>query len=155
MKVYAFVKIQHHPQEPDGQGSHYGDVVSFHRIDREFSKDELKYFLPVPMDLKVPCGDEFMKPGSKTYGCKDCKDNDPELCEVAKYERGEWSEGTVFDPPQVVKSRRYTVDLKAIVPSETLAMAENKTKDALTEAAIMDTMGKITTQTVSVIKDKV
>jgi len=140
MKVYAFVKIRHHPQEPDGPGVHYGDIVSFHRVESKRSEEELKFFLPVLVDINIPCGDKYDR--EMRGKCGKCKWNDPKVCDVQKYCRGEWSEGTLFEPPTLTKKRRYRLDLKSILPSDKLSLAEKEEKTEKDRLAILDYVSK-------------
>ena len=150
MKVYAFVKIKHHPQEPDGQGAHYGDIVSFHRVETKRSQEELKFFLPVLVDINIPCGDKYDR--EMNGKCGGCKFNDPEECDVQKYARGKWSEGSLFEPPKLIKRARYKIDLSEVIDAEKIALAE-KEKSIEECAVIMDYASK-TEISVTAIEEK-
>ena len=158
MKVYELVKIRHHPQ-PDGPGCQYGDVVLFLRADHKFSDKELKYFLPVPMDINVPCGDKYDK--EMRGKCGECKDNDPALCDVQKYCRGEWTEGSVFEAPTLTHKFQFKVDLGAVCGEAVLTKAEKEEQTAedktsiTTWAAETSTKESALVDKISLIKEKV
>lgn len=156
MKLCALVKIKPHP-DPDGPGAQYGDVVTIERADRKFSDKELKYFLPVPVDLNPPCGDNYMKVDGGKYvpewDCANCKDNDPALCDVQKFIRGEWSDGDVLNPPELIRKRRYKISLDSVVEKSVLDTAKVSEKQE-TNRLTIETWVSDTSMEKTVIEDK-
>ena len=149
MKVYAFVKIRRHP-DPLGAGAQYGDVISFHRIETKRSEEELKFFLPVLVDINIPCGDKY----DRGNNCAICKECEPELCDVIKYCRSEWTAGDILNQPKILKKRRYKMDIDSLIPTEFLAVVEKEDKTTEDQALIITTA--ITTEiSASKILDKV
>jgi hypothetical protein len=139
MKVYAFVKIRVHP-DADGPGTTYGDIICFERMDRSLSKTELIHFLPVPMDIKIPCGDDYMK----SHSCPQCKNNDIALCDVQKYCRAEFSDGGVLEEPQLLKKRRFKIDIDKEISKPILDIAKKRDKTDVEDAKVKSDMDKIT-----------
>lgn len=152
MKVYAFIKIVHHPQEPDGPGVHYGDIVSFHRMETKRSAKELKYFLPVQVDINIPCGEKYDR--EMKGKCGECRFNDPTLCDVQKFARASWSAGDIINPPEVVHRCRYSMPIKTLIPSDKLQLAEKSDKTETDRQTIMDYVSK-NTISITAITDKV
>lgn len=157
MKLCALVKIRQHPQ-PDGLGAQYGDVICFERSDRKFSDDEMKYFIAVPIDVNVPCGDNYKKVVNgqyvKEWNCSKCKNNDPELCEVQKYCRGEWTEGDIFTPPRLAKKFRYKISLDTVIEKSILDTAKTSEKIEEDKTAL-EAWAADTLLEKSVVEDKV
>lgn len=135
MKVYALIKIREHPQ-PDGAGAQQFDLVTFERADRDFSEKEWQYFIPIPVDINIPCGDQFMK--EMIGKCGECQYNDPALCDVQKYCRGEWSEGGVEQEPTLIHKRRYKIPVNATLSQNMLKLALNQKKNAAQKGNWMD-----------------
>jgi len=150
------IKVKHHP-DPDGMGAQFGDVVSFSRPDHVFSEKELKYFIPIPVDINVPCGDNYMKVvdgGYPDWNCSTCPDNDPDVCDVQKFVRGEWSEGDVENPPMLLKKRRYRIPIDVVLNSTMLALATKDDKNIADRTVIVNFIGT-TNLPKTVVVDKV
>jgi len=124
MKVFAFVKIRTNKAP---QGATRGCVISFHRTESPRSEEELKFFLPVLVDINIPCGDKYDR-GNK---CGSCKYNDPQECDVQKYGRAIWTSGDILNPPRVAKKRRYKIDIDSFLSPDSLAVIDKleKTKE--------------------------
>lgn len=126
MKVYAFVKIR---------GSNYGSVISMHRTDSVRSAEELEFFLPVPFDITIPCGSQYDR--EMRGKCGTCENNGIALCDVQKYCRALWGEGSLFDPPTLDYKARYMIDVESSIPEAILQKAVIKNKTAQDRADIM------------------
>ncbi len=117
----------------------------------KYGKKTLDSFIPVVMELKIPCNDSK----SDLFLCGPCQWNDWELCDRIKYLRNEWTPGDVDNPPKAFRGR-YQIDYSAFISESSLAeygkeektetkmnflmlQAENNQK---TDAAIIDLMGK-------------
>lgn len=145
MKVYALCKIKVHPLGDEGGGATRGDVIQFLRADHKFSDSEIKHFVPILVDITIPCGDDFMRVENGKYvnwNCGKCKDNDPEVCEVQKYVRALWDEGTVFEAPKVLRKFRFKLDIDSILPEATLTVVDKEEKTTEEKASILDYAAK-------------
>jgi len=148
MLVFAFTKIPDHPSKDPNRGARKGDISSFHPLDYEFSKEELKFFLPVVVELKIPC-DEYGK-----QPCRKCQHNNPESCDAIKYIKGLWSTGTVFQEPKLLMKRKYNIDRSKFLSadSELLITKENKT---LEERNAIISNAKKNPQVAGIITEKI
>jgi len=110
MQVYALSKIHEHP-DTKGSGAQKGDISTFKPLNYEFSKEELRFFLPVVVDLIIPCRNAFMNPKHKDFvKCGSCPNYDNDLCDNAKYCRAVWSAGNVLNPPKIIRKRKYNIN---------------------------------------------
>lgn len=114
MKVLAFIKIRKHPQ-PDSGGAQAGDIISFHPVDEPRSEEELKFYLPILVDINIPCGEKY----DKGLKCVNCEFNDPDLCDNIKYTRGIWGEGSLLTPPKPITKRKYKIDRTKFISGAT------------------------------------
>ena len=148
MKVYAWIKIAEHPQ-PGGPGAQKGDIVYFYPIGVPQGKETLNHYVPVVVDLKVPCGENFIF----TARCNRCKFSTPDLCDIRKYRSGVWSQGTLEKPPTLLKKRRYQIDRSMFISgdTETTVLKKDKTEQ---EKALLLTQANNNEQLPSVIKEK-
>ena len=105
MKVYAYIKIADHPQ-PDGTGMQKGDICYFFPMNRPQGNLTLNAYLPVVVDLTIPCGQAFQ---DLKFNCNKCQYNDEKLCEIQKYNKPVWSPGGLFEMPKPIKIRRYNI----------------------------------------------
>ena len=121
MKVFAFSKIPDHPSKNINEGTRKGDIASFHRLDHKFSKMELQFFLPVVVDITIPCGDNYDK-----VRCYNCKYNNVESCDVQKYTQPLMS----YAPnPRPLQKRMYNITREGFISgdSESLITRIDKT----------------------------
>lgn len=113
MKVYVYIKIK---ENKNPQGTTKGDIIYVYPMVEDQGKLTLDNFIPVVMDLKIPCGEDFNK---QVYDCSKCKENDWETCDVIKYQRAKWTAGDIDNPPKTEKARRYSIDNTKIMNIET------------------------------------
>jgi len=130
MKVLALVKIRYNSKS---DGTTYGDLIALGRTDYIRSTSELESFVPVLLDLNIPCGDKFMK----GHNCVTCEYNDPIDCDSVKYQRGLWTEGDIENPPTLIKKRRYIIDITKLLSEETLVLIAKHDKTEIEQATIM------------------
>jgi len=142
MKVYAYINIADKLK---------GDIIYIYPMVEDQGKLTLNKFIPVVIDLNIPCGDAFNK---LEYNCVRCKDNDWETCDKIKYERAVWSAGDILNPPKVIKRRRYMIDRTEFISgeSELLITKADKTEQ---EKLTIITNAKNNEQLKTVIIEKV
>lgn len=124
MKVFAFLKINGSDANPEG------DIISFHRLSNDINtmgRDALNYFVPVVVDINVPCDSDFGMPHNK---CVRCEWSTPDDCDVVKYTRGAWSTGDLDNPPRVIRKCKHRIDFQALLSKKTI---ENLRKTGKTE----------------------
>lgn len=127
MLVYIFIKIHEHPQ-PDSLGSQKNDIIYIYPIVEDIGKDTLNHFLPLRIDLNIPCGQKFQK---LINHCPTCQYNDPDECEVVKYTKGLWSPGDIENPPKLIKKARHYINRLSFTNQtiENLLLNKNKTEE--------------------------
>jgi hypothetical protein len=129
MRVYALVRIN--TVADDDSGTKFGDIIAVHRTDRlnnkQIEKHPFHVFVYIPLDINIPCGNEFE---IERWGkCGECPNNDPGECDVQKYVRALWSEGDVNNPPRVLSKSRYRIGIGSALSAASLTVVtkENKT----------------------------
>lgn len=152
IELYAFCKIAEHPN-PSGGGADKGDISSFHRADYVFSDEEVNMFLPVLMDLNVPCGDKYDLPDNKCGPL--CPWYDPDVCDVIKYSRAEWDAGDIEKgiPPKAIKTRRYKIDRGLFLTSGEEIIVSKPIKTPQEKATIIN-IANTKKQIKTIIEDK-
>ena len=134
MLVYAWIKIEDHPQ-PEGGGTQKGDIVLFTRTDRRaYGRKTLEFFLPVVVDITVPCGDDFDNYNTEkkafTRLCARCEWANQDDCDVIKYTKAVWGAGDIDNAPRPIKNRKYNIDRTKFISelSEAVVVKLDKTE---------------------------
>jgi len=134
MLVKVMMKTREHPQ-PDSQGAQRGDVCLIWPMNKAHGKAELNGFSPVVMDLNIPCGEETF--WNQPPPCGTCKHNNQEDCDKNKYERGVWTEGSLFEEPRLIKKCQFRIDIDALVSAETKTLLANDEKTEEEKALVV------------------
>lgn len=153
MKVYVFTKIK---ENKNPRGTTTGDIVYIYPIDVPQAKLDINDFLPIVMDLTIPCGENFRQialQNRKATPCHRCIYNDVDTCDVRKYTQGVWTAGTLKDQPKLKKKRRYSIDRSTFISaeSETLVTNDEKTE---TEKELAFTRAVNNERSPMIIEDK-
>jgi hypothetical protein len=154
MKVYAFTKIKANPRK---EGTTTGDIIYIYPIDVPQARLDINDFMPVLIDLNVPCGENYRLIAlndAKAVPCVECQYNDIDLCDVRKYTQAVWSDGDLKTPPQVIKARRYNIDRTQFISgAESDALVTNDDKTDQEKILSFDRANK-NEQPVSIVADK-
>ncbi len=129
MKVYVYTRVIPNNLTPSDDG--VGDAVYIYPIDVPQAKLDIQDFLPIVMDLKIPCGDNFRKrvaDQSNATQCQKCEFRDEDLCDNIKYTVGVWGEGTLRTPPKLINKRRYKIDRSTFVSADSNDLITNTEK---------------------------
>jgi hypothetical protein len=162
MKVYLLVNSHGHP-DPHSSGGQLGDVTEILPItekDSDIGILTLKYFFPIIKDLKIPCGDGekdasgtfTLSPKGIGWNCNTCKFNDADLCERIKYLRSEFDQGTIENPPRLLRKRIHMVDLGGILSPSDMATATKVNKTKQDEEEIMDWAKRSDALSIAILK---
>lgn len=149
MKVFAWIKFKKHPQ-PDSSGMQEGDICYFYPMVEDQGRLTMDTYLPVVVDLNIPCGKVFQE---LKHNCTKCKFNNPESCEVINFRRGIWSPGSIDKPPKIVKKRKFFINRSAFLSptSEALITKKDKTKE---DKALIITNATNNEQPKNIIQEK-
>lgn len=159
MKVYVYVKHKANPQI-SGAGTQEGDVIFIYPIVKDQGKLTLKTYIPIVMELNIPCGqgqvpdmDFTINESRSMWQCVKCPFNDVIDCDARKYTSAKWGTGDILNPPRITKARRHSVNYGLLLSdaSETLVKKQNKTD---LEKALVFTNAKNNQQTKAIIEEK-
>lgn len=131
MKVFLLTRIKLHPDRANPNAPQVGDIVELCRADRTHWGNEAKIFLPVLVDINIPCGDNF-KQVDKGWYCGKCEYNHPDKCDCQKLIQPQES---IFGDGKILKKRRYKVNI--VAPSYIQTIIDKYDKKSKTEEATL------------------
>jgi len=117
------------------RGVNKGDVQSIHPLNGPHGKLMLRSHYPLVMDLNIPCGEKY---NNFETNCPRCKFNDPDQCDVQKYEKGSWLPGDLFNPPKLDQKRKYKIDFDKVLSLQEKLDAEKTEYLEVDKLAIYD-----------------
>jgi len=106
MKVMVFIKTR---------GVNKGDIQSIHPLNGPHGKLMLRSHYPIVMELDVPCGEKYNK---FETNCPRCEFNDPDQCDIQKFEKGIWLPGKLLEPPKLDQKRKYKIDFESVLTEQ-------------------------------------
>ncbi len=144
MKAYVLIRIKQGTPEI----TKAGDIIEIYPItgnDNDMGTDTRNDFLPLVMNIAIPCGDGAIDAAGKwginkrgpTFQCGSCKYNDPDLCERIKYLKAEWGGGTLETPPKVVRKRMHYIDRSGFTTSQFESFITKVDKTEVEKSAMM------------------
>jgi hypothetical protein len=143
MKALALVKYKTH-SKPDTGGSTRNDIVTIVPTTIIVGSKDLDAFVPFIIDITIPCGEMFNYINNiKQYNCIRCKNNNPKLCDVQKYQQGIWGGADLLTKPKLIKKCAYTIEINDHISVGTsMDLVENTEKTELEKIEVFSRCDK-------------